>query len=168
MSQDSLLVVMTVSVAVSAIAMVAMAVMIFGMWKTLRTLRDRVNAFLPRAESFITTTQATLDEHTATIREIAGKTNAVLDATQRQLARVDGVVAEAAARARVQFDRLELVLDDTVGRLHSTVVQINNSVAKPVKEINALGTGIRAAVQTFLRGQKPSPAQATSDEEMFI
>jgi phage-related protein len=127
-----------------------------------------VDVFLPKAESFISTTQAALDEHGATLRDVAGKASAVLDSTQKGLARVDGVVAEASARAKVQLDRLELVLDDTVGRVHSTVVQLNNSVAKPVREINALGTGIRAAVQTFLRGQKPSVAQATSDEEMFI
>jgi hypothetical protein len=39
---------------------------------------------------------------------------------------------------------------------------------KPVKELNGLAAGIRAAFAHLTRSGRPSVAQATSDEEMFI
>lgn len=168
MSQDTLLVIMTVAVSLSAIAMVAMACMIFGMWKSIRAVQVRVEGFMPQAESFLQATQVAFAEHQGQLRDITSRTSDILDLTQKQLLRVDDALGDAVGRAKVQMERLELVLDDTVNRVHGTVVQINNTVVKPVREINALGTGLRTAVQAFLRGQKPSVAQATADEEMFI
>ncbi len=168
MSQDALVIIMAIAVSLSAVAMVAMALMVFGMWKTMRAVQTRVDVFLPQAQNFIQTTQTALHEHQGQIKDITARTMNILESTQQQLVRVDDVMGDALGRAKVQMERLELVLDDTVSRVHGTVVQLNNAVVKPVREINALGTGIRTAVQTFLRGQKPSVAQATSDEEMFI
>lgn len=168
MSQDALVIIMTIAVSLCAVAMVAMALMVFGMWKTMRAVQTRVDVFLPQAQNFIHTTQTAINEHQGQIKDITARTMNILETTQKQLVRVDDVMGDALGRAKVQMERLELVLDDTVSRVHGTVVQLNNTVVKPVREINALGTGIRTAVQTFLRGQKPSVAQATSDEEMFI
>jgi hypothetical protein len=39
---------------------------------------------------------------------------------------------------------------------------------KPIREIQGMTAGVRAAVQHFLRGGRPSVAQATQDDEMFI
>ena len=41
-------------------------------------------------------------------------------------------------------------------------------VLKPVREVNALTQGVRAAIASLLKGGRPSVAQATADEEMFI
>jgi hypothetical protein len=55
-----------------------------------------------------------------------------------------------------------------MSRVHHTVIQLNNGVLKPVKEINGVAAGVRAALDTLVRGKRPNPAQATADEEMFI
>jgi hypothetical protein len=39
---------------------------------------------------------------------------------------------------------------------------------KPIREINGLAAGVRAAIQYFARGRRPSPDRVTVDEEMFI
>jgi hypothetical protein len=168
MTPDGLITVMTVSVVLSAIAMIAMAAMVYGMFKSIRALQGQVSIFLPKAEGFIESTEKALVENQTQIKEITARAITVLDTTQKQLVRVDGFVEDTTNRARVQMDRLEMVLDDTVGRVHTTVVTLNDGILKPLREFNALAAGIRAALFHFFRSSKRGIVHITSDEEMFI
>jgi len=60
------------------------------------------------------------------------------------------------------------VLDDTMNRAQETVVLVHRGIMKPLKEIIGVATGLRTALRYLLRGERPNPAQATADEEMFI
>lgn len=159
---------MTLAVTLSAIALIAQALLALGMYRALQSLRQQVAVFLPKAETFLRTTEKTLQDSHTQMREVAAKASSVLDSTQKQLTRVDHFVGEASSRAKVQMDRIELILDDTVSRVHETVLQLNRGVMAPMREINGLAAGVRAAVQYFVRGSRPNVASATSDEEMFI
>jgi len=67
------------------------------------------------------------------------------------------------------MDRAELVLDDTFGRVQSTVATVHGGVMRPLREISGVSAGIRAALNHLAKGAaRPAPAQATQDEEMFI
>lgn len=165
---NGLIIVMTFAVVLSALALLAQALMVFGMFKAVRTLQERVTIFLPKAEQFLSTAQVALADTQKQVKEISTRALTVLDTTQSQLTRVDGFVGDATQRARVQMDRVELVLDDTVSRVHETVVQLNNGLLKPMRELNGLAAGVRAAVQHLARRGRPTVDQATADEEMFI
>ncbi len=168
MSTDALINVMTAAVVISSIALAAQAVMIFGIFKAIRMVRDQLNQFLPKAETFLTDTKRTMEESRRQVQEVSQKANSVLDLTQKQLVRVDEVLGEAAERAKVQLERVELVLDDTISRVHDTVVTLNNTILRPMRELNGMASGLKAAFQFLLRGGRPTVAQATADEEMFI
>ena len=168
MVSDSMVTVMTVAVVISAVAMVAMALMVFGMFKSLTALRQQVSVFMPKAETLVDTANRTLADNQGQIKEITTRAAHVLDTTQRNLVRVDAVVDDATKRAKVQMERLELIMDDTVSRVHNTVVALNNTVIKPIREVSGVASGVKAAVQHLVRANRPTPAQATSDEEMFI
>jgi len=165
---DTLLTIMTAAVVISAVALLAQALMVFGMFRSIQALRQQVTNFLPKAESFLSVSEKTLADSQAQVKEVAHRAMTILDTTHKQLVRVDGFLEDATTRARVQIDRVEMVLDDTVTRLHETVVQLNNGVLKPVREINGLASGLRAAFHHLIRGNRPNVASATSDEEMFI
>jgi len=109
-----------------------------------------------------------VEQSSRQITEITSRANDILDSTKRQLAIVEDVVGDAAARAKVQMERVELVLDDTLSRAHETVAVFHDGVMRPLREINGLAAGIRAALGAIARGNRPTPDQATSDEEMFI
>ncbi|MBK5291627.1 MAG: hypothetical protein JJE04_08145 [Acidobacteriia bacterium] len=168
MSTDALIKVMTAAVVLSAVALVAQACLIFGIFKAMKAVRDQLNEFLPKAESFLAHTERTLEESRLQVQEVSLKANTVLDLTKKQLERVDEVLGEAANRAKVQLERVELVLDDTISRVHDTVVTLNNTILRPMRELNGLASGLKAALQFLLRGGRPTVAQATADEEMFI
>jgi hypothetical protein len=81
---------------------------------------------------------------------------------------VEDVVSDAASRAKVQMERVEMVLDDTMSRAHETVATVHNGIMRPLRELNGIAIGIKTAFAFMARGNRPSVAQVTSDEEMFI
>ena len=159
---------MTAAVVVSAVAILIQAMMLFGMFRAIKSLRDQVCGFIPRAETFLATAERHLTENRKELTEVAAKATLVLDSAQKQLVRVDDVLGDATARARAQIEHIEIALDDTVNRVHSTVVELNNGILRPLREINGLAVGLRTAFQYLLRGNRPNVAEATADEEMFI
>ena len=77
-------------------------------------------------------------------------------------------MTDATGRAKIQMERVELMLDDTLNRVQDTVAAVQGNILKPIREVNAVAAGFRTAIQTLLKGGRPSVAQATTDEEMFI
>jgi hypothetical protein len=152
----------------SAVAMVAQAIVFFAILKVLKRLNERVTVFIPRAEAALVSAEKSLAESKNQIVEAMTKANAVLDSTQAQLARFDGLVGDATEKARHHMERAELILEDSLDRIHKTVVQVNEVVLWPLKEVSGVAAGVRAALGALFRPGRPNVAQATADEEMFI
>jgi hypothetical protein len=168
MPSEALMNLITAAIVVSAVALLFQTLMLYGMFRSVRALRRQVTEFLPKAEEFVVSTQRSMSESRREIQEVTSKATAVLDSTQRQLERVDDLLGDATTRAKAQLERVELVVEDTVSRVHRTVVELNEGILRPIRELNGLAIGLRVALQTLLRGGRPTVAQATSDEEMFI
>jgi ABC-type transporter Mla subunit MlaD len=168
MNEMALLYVMAAFVIISAIALCIQARMMAGMYKTFKALQQSITPLLPKVENLVEKTNSTVEQSGRQITEITTRANDILDSTKRQLAIVEEVVGDAAVRAKVQMERVELVLDDTLSRAHETVAVFHDGVMKPLREVNGLAAGIRAALSSIARGNRPTPDQATSDEEMFI
>jgi methyl-accepting chemotaxis protein len=182
MDSNVLLAVMTFFVFLCALAMCVQAGLLFGIWKAVRTLQQQTASVMPQVRSVLGKAETTLEESRKNIvdisakaseistkmNEIATKANDIMDSGKVQMAKLDAVVTDASSRAKVQLERAELVVDDTMTRVHQSVTAVHNGVLRPVREIQGLTAGIRTAVQHFLRGGRPSVAQATQDDEMFI
>ena len=168
MDQTTLLYVMTAFVIIAAVALSIQAGMLVAVSKKTKELHDKIVPLVPQVESLVETTKATVDLSKKQIAEITTRANDILDSTKSQLAMVEEVVSDATARAKVQMDRVELVLDDTLSRAHETVALLHSGIMRPLREINGVTAGSRAAMSFLSRGNRPSVAQATSDEEMFI
>jgi hypothetical protein len=159
---------LTVFVGLSAIAMMVQAGMLVGIYKSSRVMQEKVVELLPRVESLVQSTRLGVDQSRKQILEITTTANAILDSTRNQLVKIEGVVNDATGRAKVQMDRVEMVIDDTVTRAHQTVAAVHGGIMWPIREVNGIAAGIRAAMDSLARGNRPSVSQATADEEMFI
>ncbi len=168
MDQTILLYVMTAFVIIAAIALCIQAGMLAGMYKATRSMQQSIQPLLPKVESLIDTTKTTVEQSRVQIAEITTRTNEILDSTKRQLAMVEEVVSDASARAKVQLERVEMVLDDTVNRVHETVAVFHSGIMRPLREVNGIAIGLRAALAFLARGNRPSVDRVTTDEEMFI
>ncbi len=158
----------TAAVVVSAVAIVLQAFLLFAIYRQTRVIGEQVNMLMPKLESALESAQRAFEQNRKEIAEVTAKANDVLDTAKTQLVRVDEFLEDATTRARVQLDRVELVLDDTISRVHQTVAAMHNGILRPVKEVAGIAAGVRAAFAHLLRSGRPSVAQATQDDEMFI
>ena len=109
MNPNTTLILLMVFVALTAVSFAAQAVAMLRLAKTAKEIKDRVDAFLPKAEQLIKTAETIIPTaqnliHTAEsiiadsrtqIAEITGRANDILVLTQTQLVRVDDLVADA-------------------------------------------------------------------------
>lgn len=172
---DALLVVMTVFVIVAAVALCVQAGLLFGIYKASKALQEQAASVIPQARSVLSKAEMTIDESRKSLAEITtkanditAKTSELMDLGKTQLVRLDALVADASQRARTQMDRAELILDDTMTRVNQSVTAVHTGIIRPIREIQGVAVGIRTAFDHFLRGGRPSVAQATHDDEMFI
>ena len=168
MDPNTLLWVMTAFVIVAAIALVVQMAVMVGMYKATRAAQQRIALVMPKVENLVDTSQRTLEQGRVQIQELTGKTNEILDSAKVQMARVDNLMGDVTQRARVQLDRAEFVIDDTLSRAHQTVGVVHSGVMRPLREIQGIAAGVKTALNFLAKGNRPSVAQATHDEEMFI
>jgi hypothetical protein len=164
----ALLIVMTVFVIVAAVSQAIQAAMLYQLRKSALAMEEKVTKLAPKVEALAESSRAAIDEGRASMAEITERSKEILDTTRRQLSRVEDVLEDAAGRARVQLDRAEMVVDDAMSRAQETVAVVHGGIMKPIREINAVAAGVRASIQYFMRGGRPSPDEVTADEEMFI
>ena len=164
----AVLIVLTVFVGITAIAFVMQVVMLNGVRKSALAVETHVAKLAPKVDALTESSRAAIDEGRASIAEITERTKDILDTTKRQLTRIDNVLEDAAGRARVQFDRAEMMVDDAMTRAQETVAVVHSGIMKPIREINGVAAGVRAAIHYFMREGRPNPDQVTADEEMFI
>lgn len=153
---------------ISTVALCMQAGFLYGSYKAAKAMEQKVVPLVPKVESLVETARTTVEQSRKQIVDITTKTNEILDSTKRQLLKIEEVVSDGTTRAKAQMERVEMVLDDTMSRAHETVSVLHNGVMRPLREINGIVIGIKTAFQYLGRGNRPSVAQATSDEEMFI
>lgn len=175
MDSQAWFILLSVFAGISAIALCIQAGMLVAIFKTARATEEQVKRIipqvetvLPKVEALVVSSTAAVDMSRKQIQEITTKASDILDVTRVQLARIDGVLEDASTRAHNQLAHAEMLIDDTMARAQETVIVAHRGIMKPLREIQGVAAGVRTAVFYLMRGGRPSPAQATADEEMFI
>jgi len=77
-------------------------------------------------------------------------------------------VKDASDRARAQVARIDGAVDQTVEQVQHASETVRHAMLKPVKQVDGIMHGIRAAISVVAQGRRESVDHATQDEEMFI
>jgi hypothetical protein len=168
MNSEGAFILMAVAVVLSSAALVVHAIASFGLYRTLKKLQEDISPLIPETRQTLQSIQTSLADATSEITEVSARSRAVLDLAHSQLQQFDATRAEFTTRFKIQAERMELVLDDTLSRVQEVVAVLQGTVLRPVREVSGVLAGVKAAVQTFMLGRRPNVAQATHDEEMFI
>ena len=168
MAAEQFYLIVAIGVGILALAFLIQAVGLVLTARSAKAIKERVDELTPKVETLLESAQKTLEDSKKQFTEIAGKANTILDTSKTQVERTDEFLKDAMTRARNQLDRVELVLDDSIGRVHETVVLLNKGVLAPLREINGMTAGIRSALRYLFHGNRPDVSRATTDEEMFI
>ena len=146
-----------------------------ALFLTAKKLQEQITSLMPQVNSVVTVSKKTADVTLRTIEtaekhidRIGAASGAILDLTKQQVAKIDELLSDATTRAKVQLERAEMVLDDSMGRAQETVSIVQRTILRPVREINGLVTGLRTSIAYLGRGSRPTVDHATADEEMFI
>lgn len=159
---------MAVFVAIAAIALLGQALALVGLFLVARDLRTKLMGSWPQIDGILGASKRTVEQAEQHIGKIGSSSVAILDVTKQQLARVDDLLSDASMRAKVQLERAEMVLDDTMTRVQQTVGIVQRGVLSPVREVHGIITGLRTALTHLTRRARTSVEHVTSDEEMFI
>ena len=168
MDEHTLIILLTVFVAIAAVALLSQAIAFVGLLFVARDIRTKVMAVWPEIEGIISTSRRSVDWAEKHIASIGASGVAILEVTKQQLAKVDELLSDASTRAKVQMERAEMVMDDTMNRVQETVTVVQRGVLRPVREVHGILAGVRMALAHLSRGSRPTVDHATSDEEMFI
>jgi hypothetical protein len=160
--------VMAGAVIVSALALVLQLLILYGLYRTTKSLNAEVLSLLPGIRKLMENAENTLSQSRKQILDVTGKASDVLDLTRAQLTRIDESMGDVLVRMRGQLERAEGVVEDSLTKVHETVSVVHSGVVKPLREISGVAAGIRAAVHSLARGTRTTPAEATHDDEMFI
>ena len=168
MDEHTLLILLTIFVAVAALAMLIQAGTLLGLFIVARKLQTKIMPIIPEVEAIIGVTKRTAGKVEKHIEKIGTTGEAIMEVTKQQLVRVDDLLGDASTRAKVQMERAEMVLDDTMTRVQKTVSIVQSGVLRPVKEAYGFFAGVRTALSYLGHGGRPTVDHATADEEMFI
>lgn len=165
---SSLLIILTIFVALAAIAMIAQAAALVAMFLVVRKLQEKVDSYLPQVAKILEASRDAAEKAGKLIHDTNQRTSAILDMTKSRIAKIDEFLGDATARAKTQMERAEMVVDDTMTRTQKTVAIVQRSVISPIREVHGVMMGIRATITSLGRGNRPTVDHATADEEMFI
>ena len=168
---QNLFVIQTVFAGIAAVAIVLQAAILFAVYRAVASMQKAVGDAIPKVESLVEKANAVIPKVDALVestKATVDESRKLVASAREQMAKVDDVVTDATRRARIQMDRVEMVLDDTMDKAQQTVNVVSRGVLRPLLEIQGLAAGIQAAFGYLVRSARPSVDQVASDEEMFI
>src|SRR5690349_14214319 len=118
-----------------------------------RRLQAKVKEIEGRAQS-----QGSLvQEYRTTARETLEAFKRSADNAVEVTERIKGMVSEAAEASQKHWARTDRVIGDVLTRLEKISQSFEVGVAKPIRETQAIGAGLRAALGAFVRRRGTAP-----------
>jgi methyl-accepting chemotaxis protein len=135
----------------------------------LAPLVDRFEDFLTAVNKFLTTSGKMVEENRPRVADITAETLVIAKTARQQAERIGGLIDDVNGRAKVRIAQIDRTVEDTVEQVEHASEAVKSAVLKPVKEVNGIVAGVKAAFTTYAQGgNRNSPEHATQDEEMFI
>lgn len=160
--------VLVAAVVVAAAAIVLQTILLFALFRASRAMRDQLARLVEKLEPLAERSHQVLEEMRQQVGDVTTRASQVLELSRKQLARTDDFLTEVVSRAQAQINRVELVMDDVLGRFQDTFSLLNESILRPLKQLNGLTLGVRAALAALFGERHTTVERATHDEEMFI
>jgi ABC-type transporter Mla subunit MlaD len=168
MSEGAFRWIITIGVAASWVTTVVTAVAIFWIYRSSKRMEERLEVFIDRANPVIDSARSIVDDARPRVQEIIVRATEITTSARDQMARLDALVTETSDCVRVQIERIDLVVGDAVNRVQETTAAVQSTILKPIREVNGVISGVRAALSTLAKRNRASVDHATQDEEMFI
>lgn len=165
-------IVLTIFVAITAIAFVVEAGVMVGMYTMLGKFRREFESIrtdmLPRVDSLVQSVSDIVSNSREPIRSITANTAEVTRIVRERADYVDAVITEVADMTRAQALRLDQLVTGLTQRAQSTADVVERGIVTPVQEVSAVVKGIRAGLDSLLGRRAPHNSEIAQEEQMFI
>ena len=172
------LVIVAVSFAVIAAAMVWVAVLASRAVRAVRSVESRVGPLVERVGALAEQAQAIAVQGREVAEQVAVMSGHLSTATlhfSESLALIRGEVAElkdvislSADTARDHVERISRSIDETHGQLMVTTNYVTSRIVNPAREIAAIMAGVRRGLEVLLAPAPKQINESYAEEEMFI
>jgi hypothetical protein len=156
---------MTLFVALTAIAIITQAGVLIAIYLMSKRLSDQVERFMRDTREMMTPVRSMAEN-----MRIASANLVEIGLSARdQFRRVEAMVADTGEALHVQLARFDRVSQDLMDRINETAEIVQDSVVRPAREVAALAKGLSRGFGAFLfRKTRSTVDQARQDEELFI
>jgi methyl-accepting chemotaxis protein len=168
MSEEVFRWVISVAVFLTLVAFLLQAIAVYAMYRVTRATHHKL---LPVAEALMPilgTVRRLVDENSPKFSQMTTDATEMVNALREQVDRLGEVVKEISDRARAQVARIDGAVDLTVEQVQQASESVRTAILKPVKQVDGIMHGIRAALSVVAHSRRESVDHATQDEEMFI
>lgn len=137
--------------------------------KAMHAAEGRFGPLVKRVETIAANTEKILEENRPQIAQVTKEAVTIAKAAREHAQRIGELIDETNSRAKARIAQIDETVGNTVDQVEHATGAVKEAVMKPVKEVNGLMAGVKAAISTYTQGgRRNSPENVTQDEEMFI
>ncbi len=168
MSEETFRWVVTGGVLIATLCILVQAIVVVLLLGVIKKVQAKANSVITRTEPIIDSVRGIVDDVRPKIASISSDAVDIVKIGKDQSGRVGELVRDFSERAKIQVARIDGKVDETVDQVQSATVAAKDVLMKPVREMDGIFSGIRAALSVYARPRRSSVDHATQDEEMFI
>lgn len=164
---------LTLFVAVTAIAVVLQMVILAALYFSTKKTSARVEAIAKQVEEkaipALTMANEMLTEARPKLRTILDNMTATTTTVREQADRMNVTLSDILDRTRLQVVRADEMVSRTMDRVEETTEAVHHVVLSPVRQVSAMMTGLMAGIGEYVGGRKVRRQErAVPQDEMFI
>ncbi len=156
---------MTLFVALTAIAIIAQAGVLVAIYLLSKRLSEQVERFMKETRETMLPVRSIAEN----LRVASANLVEIGLSAREQFRRVEAMVTNTGEALNVQLARFDRVSQNVIDRINETAEIVQDSVVRPAREVAALAKGFSRGFGAFLfRRSRSTVDQARQDEELFI
>ncbi len=156
---------LTLFVALTAIAIITQAGVLLGIYVMSRRLSDQVERFMKDTREMMVPVRSIAEN----LRIASANIVEIGLSARDQFRRVEAMVTDTGEALHMQLERFDRVSQNIIDRINETAEIVQDSVVRPAREVAAVAKGLTRGFSAFFFGRGRSTVdQARQDEELFI
>jgi methylthioribose-1-phosphate isomerase len=156
---------LTLFVALTAIAIITQAGVLLGIYVMSRRLSDQVERFMKDTREMMVPVRSIAEN----LRIASANIVEIGLSARDQFRRVEAMVTDTGEALHMQLERFDRVSQNIIDRINETAEIVQDSVVRPAREVAAVAKGLTRGFGAFFFGRGRSTVdQARQDEELFI
>lgn len=168
MSEETFRWIVAGGVLIAALCIIVQAAVVIALFSVIKKVQGKANEVIERTEPIIDSVRGIVADLKPKIATVSSDVVDAAKIGKQQAERIADLVGDFSERAKLQVARIDSKVDDTVDQVQSATIAAREVFLKPVREVDGIFSGIRAAMSVYARPRKSSVDHATQDEEMFI